>query len=182
MYLENRDALLPEDKRYRNKLLRKQLEYIADRELDEKSLKTEKYPDPLDVYVDHRSQCSHIETIEGLIAKEEEFFYAYVRYLETIRCQKNIGMKEILSMILKNFYDMTDLSEEEKLVYRNPKYFKTLLSSPWIRIVKNQSLEEVGAYQYKQTSKRHKMDQKFKDILDTEVREVMEQIYQEFKT
>lgn len=113
-------------------------------EEDKESKKSKFDVDPLDIYIDHRRQCSHLETIDNIMVKEEEFFYAYLRYLENIRCQPNIGFKEILNMIIKNFYDMTDLSEEEKLVYNNPDYFKTLLSSPWIRIVKNMNLEEVG--------------------------------------
>lgn len=52
-------------------------------------------------------------------------------------------------MTMKNFYNMTNLSEEEKQVYRDPQNFKTLLSSPWIRIVKNQGLEEVGELEFR---------------------------------
>lgn len=115
-----------------------------------------------------------METIESIISTDEEFFYAYLKYLETIRCQDNIGMKEILNKILKNFYDLTGLSDEEKRVYHDPKNFKTLLTSPWIRIVKNQGLEEVGPYEFKQGHRKFPTDSTFAQIMDSEVREVIQ--------
>jgi len=42
------------------------------------------------------------------------------------------------------FYNMEGLPEEERSVYQSPRHFKELLTSPWIRIVKNQHEDDIG--------------------------------------
>jgi len=90
-------------------------------------------------------------------------------------------MKDILVHILKGFYNMTDLTAEEKKLYRNPINFERLITSPWIRIVKNLELEEKGKFEYEQNKKKINSDPSFSNIIDSEVREIIQQISNVFK-
>lgn len=126
------------------------MEYIKDQEKndDTENLRPVHSCASSDYWYDPCTQCSHLETIQGIIKSSEEFFYAYLKYLETVKCQENINMKLILVHILKGFYNMTDITDEEKKLYSDPINFERLITSPWIRIVKNLELEEKGKFEY----------------------------------
>lgn len=90
-------------------------------------------------------------------------------------------MKEILDHILKGFYNMANLTDEEKKIYRDPINFERLITSPWIRIVKNLELEEKGKFEYEQKKKKINSDPSFSNVIDLEVREIIQQISKVFK-
>lgn len=73
------------------------------------------------------------------------YLHAYRAFYESIRKQPIIGKRAVIDIIAQFFVHLEGLSAEERKVYRDRWYFKELLCSPWIRIVKDQQEEEIGA-------------------------------------
>ena len=65
-----------------------------------------------------------------------------------IPLQPIVRKRDTIQNIALHFYHLEGLTEEEKAVYKDPKHFKALLTSPWIRIVKDQGAEELGEDKY----------------------------------
>ena len=84
-YLIQKDILHPKAIPHGNKILRKQLKTVSNRDLALVCLQPVDETDPDDVMIDYKAQCSHLENIESICAKEEVVFYQYLEYLETIK-------------------------------------------------------------------------------------------------
>jgi hypothetical protein len=68
--------------------------------------------------------------------------------MEYIPNQPIVGKRDVIHNICLNYYNLQNLSEEEKEVYKDPKNFKALLTGPWIRLVKSMGAEEIGEDDY----------------------------------
>lgn len=103
---------------------------------------------------------------------EEVFLEAYKVFLGLIPQQPITTKKDTIRNIALHFYHLEGLTEEEKLVYKNPKNFKTLLTSPWIRIVKDQGAEELGQDKY-DDSRNPEPDEVFRKVQNLKVRKIL---------
>ena len=72
------------------------------------------------------------------------------------------------------------MTDEENEVYKDPKNFKALLTSPWIRIVKSMGAEELGEDEY-QEMRHPETDPFFAQIKNLKVRKILKRIYQEYQ-
>ena len=84
------------------------------------------------------------------------FLQLYMKFFQSIKHQPIIRKRDVIKQIAQFFYSLETLTPEEREVYQDRKNFKALLTSPWIRIVKNQLEEEIGVDEFADMKKPEK--------------------------
>jgi hypothetical protein len=82
----------------------------------------------------------------------------------------------VIHNIVLNYYNLENLTNEEKEIYQNPKSFKALLTSPWIRVTKDIDAEVIGMDNYL-NEKNPEQDPFFAQIENLKVRDILKRVY-----
>lgn len=131
-----------------------------------------------DRHRDPNSTCNHFETIDNIREQELVLFEAYIQFREGAgRNMKDAGKAEVVRRMVRHFYDLEGLSEEEKKLFKDPETLKHLLTMPWVRIVKEEEREEIGDLAFAD-SKNEEPDEVFRQIKNLEVRQAVKDMYQ----